>query len=99
MLGAFGTGINDTDYTTNERYFAKSFDPCFILLRNFQEGNLSVLAAYCSYIDVLAAKHNAFDNGLTTINVGFGLLRQKLHLPSIVISLIISIVSNFQVKF
>ncbi|MNY26689.1 hypothetical protein D3C86_1605490 [compost metagenome] len=79
VLRAFGAGIYNTDKAAKKRYPAQFYDPALIASRHLQKCNFPVLPSYGSYVDMLAAEHNAFNNGLAAVTWSF--LGQPIHLP------------------
>ncbi|MNE47392.1 hypothetical protein D3C80_1417990 [compost metagenome] len=81
VLGAFGAGIYNTDNAAKQRNPAQFDDPALIALRHLQKCDFLILPPYGCYVDMLAAEHDAFDNGLAAVTGSF--LGQPIHLPAL----------------
>ncbi|MNN60421.1 hypothetical protein D3C81_1756020 [compost metagenome] len=79
MFGALGAGIYNTDKAAKQRNLAQFSDPALIASRHLQKCDFLILPSYGCYVDMLAAEHNAFNDGLPAVTWSF--LGQPIHLP------------------
>ncbi|MNV78835.1 hypothetical protein D3C71_1723510 [compost metagenome] len=80
MFRTFGAGIYNTDKAAKERNLAQLKYPALLASRHLQKCDFLILPPNGRHVDMLAAEHHAFDDGLTAVARSF--LGQPIHLPA-----------------